>query len=189
MMTFGTQGRTRARHNPRQHGEARGTPRRGIQIGPRLPTLGGSVGKAVGKVTEPIKRAVSSPLGMAAIGGLLLPGVGSALGGALGGIGGKVAGALGGSDGFGLDDVGNLVGIGSGIMSGIEGKQSMDRANDLREQALTAAAGDYAARAPLRERGQAQMLAAGQSNPFALPAVGQSPLSPRRAGSLSSRLG
>lgn len=161
-----------------------------MQIGPRLPSLGGSLGKAIGSVTEPIKHAATSPVGLAVLGTVLggplgglvskIPGAGSiasaatAAGGALSKIPGAAAigsaakGALLGKDGkFGLDDIGNLVSLGSGVMSGVEGYNNGQKADDLRQQALDAATQDYAARAPLRTQGQAQMLAVGKSNPFA----------------------
>ncbi len=87
-----------------------------MQIGPRLPTLGGSVGKAIGSITEPIKKVATSPLGMTVLGTALggplmglatkIPGVGAAAG-AIGGAvskipgAGKIGSAIGGALGMG----------------------------------------------------------------------------------------
>lgn len=116
-----------------------------------------------------------------AAGALLIPGVGSAIGGALGMGGGAAAGAgaagaagagataakagglLGGLRSVGgliKDNAGDLIKTGIGVGSAIQGYQKGQQADDLQREALDMAREAYADRAPLREMGLAGMTGA-----------------------------
>lgn len=131
-----------------------------MQIGPRLPSLGGSLGKAIGSVTEPIKHAVTSPLGLSvaglALGGPLgiashIPGLSSitsSLGGlfgggaAAGGVGGiaDASQALGDSSGvlarLGLSPK-DLIGLAGGALGGIQDQRNQDATRGQQQDEFT----------------------------------------------------